>query len=297
MRSRALFALAVAGVAGLLTGSLTTSAVASAPTRTLVAPGVAAGQDPTAPPGSNDWACKPDARHPQPVILVNGTFESMTKNWPTMSPFLADHGYCVFAFNYGTYATGPVADSAVELKTFVNKVLRRTGANQVDLVGHSQGGMMPRYYLKFLGGAGKVDDLVGIAPSNHGTQGLIVAPPSGGPQPSDPGSSPACQACIDQQAGSAFMQKLNSGGDVVPGPDYTVISTTHDEVVTPYTSQALAGPARRVTNVVIQDKCPTDPIEHDQTPNDPVVQAMVLNALRSDGPMRQAFQPSCAPWG
>ena len=37
------------------------------------------------------------------------------------------------------------------------------------MVGHSQGGMMPRYYIKFLGGAGKVDDLVGLSPSNHGT--------------------------------------------------------------------------------------------------------------------------------
>lgn len=297
MRSRALLALAATGIAGLLIGSLTTAAAASVPDPASAGTGSAAAQEPTSPPGSNDWSCKPDARHPQPVILVNGTFESMTKNWPTMSPFLADHGYCVFAFNYGNYATRPVADSALELKSFVNQVLRRTGADQVDLVGHSQGGMMPRYYLKFLGGADKVDDLVGIAPSNHGTQGLIVAPPSGGPQPSYPASSPACQACLDQQAGSPFMQKLNRGGDLVPGPDYTVISTTHDEVVTPYTSQALAGPARRVTNVVIQDKCPTDAIEHDQTPNDPVVQAMVLNALRTDGPMAKSFQPSCAPWG
>ena len=29
--------------------------------------------------------------------------------------------------------------------------------------------MMPRYYLKFLGGASKVNTLVGLAPSNHGT--------------------------------------------------------------------------------------------------------------------------------
>ena len=29
--------------------------------------------------------------------------------------------------------------------------------------------MMPRYYIKNLGGAEKVDDLVGLSPSNHGT--------------------------------------------------------------------------------------------------------------------------------
>ncbi len=43
------------------------------------------------------------------------------------------------------------------------------------MVGHSQGGMMPRYYMKFLGGAAKVNKLVGLVPSNHGTSlsGLV----------------------------------------------------------------------------------------------------------------------------
>ncbi|CAM5231106.1 Alpha/beta fold hydrolase OS=Streptomyces tendae OX=1932 GN=F3L20_09145 PE=4 SV=1 [Streptomyces tendae] len=44
-----------------------------------------------------------------------------------------------------------------------------TGAAKVDIVGHSQGGMMPRHYLKFLGGAAEVNALIGIAPTNHGT--------------------------------------------------------------------------------------------------------------------------------
>src|SRR5438132_903822 len=49
------------------------------------------------------------------------------------------------------------------------RALAATGAAKADLVGHSQGGMMPRYYLKFLGGAAHVDKLVALAPSNHGT--------------------------------------------------------------------------------------------------------------------------------
>lgn len=249
-----------------------------------------------APPGANDWSCKPTAEHPYPVILVPGTFESMVKNWSTLSPYLKSAGYCVFALNYGetngVYATAPVADSAQELAPFVDAVRAATGAKQVDLVGHSQGGMMPRYYMGFLGGAKNVHQLIGIAPSNHGTEGVIVPPPGSVPDPDYTGLG--CAACADQQAGSAFMQKLNSIGDTVAGPSYTVISTVHDEVVIPYNSQFLAGPARQVTNITIQDKCPADLFEHDQTPNDPVVHQIVAHALgRLSGPADPAYQPAC----
>ena len=250
------------------------------------------------PPGANDWSCRPSAAHPYPVLLVPGTFENMAKNWATMSPALKSQGYCVFALNYGATngvdATGPVADSARQLAPFVEKVLASTGARKVDLVGHSQGGMMPRYYLGFLGGADKVNHLVGIAPSNHGTRGLITPTPDAVPPATSVGGS-NCQACADQQAGSPFLTELNSIGDTVPGPAYTVISTTHDEVVTPYPSQFLAGPAQQVTNITIQDKCPADVIDHDQAPNDPVTQRLVSDALGQPAgrPGNPAYQPSC----
>ncbi|MDQ0665343.1 hypothetical protein QFZ35_003841 [Arthrobacter ulcerisalmonis] len=249
-----------------------------------------------APPGANDWSCKPSAEHPYPVVLVPGTFESMAKNWSTLSPYLKSAGYCVYALNYGetngVYATAPVADSAKELAPFVDAVRAATGAQKVDLVGHSQGGMMPRYYMQFLGGAKYVHHLVGIAPSNHGTQGLIVPPPDAVPDPAY--TTLGCAACADQQAGSAFMQELNAKGDTVSGPSYTVISTIHDEVVIPYNSQFLVGPSRQVTNITIQDKCPADVFEHDQTPNDPVVHQFVANALaQPSGPADPAYQPSC----
>ena len=127
-----------------------------------------------APPGANNFSCHPSSAHPYPVILVHGTFGNMNDNWQAASAVLANHGYCVFAFNYGGapanadfQGTGEIAASAGQLASFVTKVLAATGAVKVDTVGHSQGGMMPRYHLKFLGGAAKVSTLVGLAPSNR----------------------------------------------------------------------------------------------------------------------------------
>ncbi|WP_338694917.1 alpha/beta fold hydrolase [Streptomyces sp. Q6] len=217
--------------------------------------------------GWNDYSCKPSAAHPRPVVLVHGTFGNSVDNWLVLAPYLVKRGYCVFSLDYGQLpgvplfnGLGPIARSAEQLDAFVGKVRGATGAAKVDLVGHSQGGMMPRYYLKFLGGAAEVNALVGIAPDNHGTtlSGLTKL------LPYFPGVGDlltlATPSLADQVAGSDFITKLNAGGDTVPGVHYTVIATKYDEVVTPYRTQFLDGPD--VRNVVVQDLCPVDLSEH-----------------------------------
>ncbi|MCX4913780.1 MULTISPECIES: triacylglycerol lipase [unclassified Streptomyces] len=217
--------------------------------------------------GWNNYSCKPSAAHPRPVVLVHGTFGNSVDNWLALAPYLTSRGYCVFSLDYGQLpgvplfnGLGPIDKSAAQLQVFVDKVLTATGAAKADLVGHSQGGMMPRYYLKFLGGAAKVNALVGIAPDNHGTtlSGLANL------LPYFPGAadllSSATPGLADQVAGSAFLTKLNAGGDTVPGVHYTVIATKYDEVVTPYTSQFLSG--SDVHNVLLQNLCGLDLSEH-----------------------------------
>lgn len=258
------------------------------------------------PPGANEWSCRPSAKHPYPVVLVHGTLENMAGNWYTLSSLLSDEGYCVFALNYGQEAgrvigfpgalppggTGHIVASASELAAFVERVLTDTGASQIDVVGHSQGGMMPRYYMRFLGGATKVHALVALSPSNHGTtvDGLIalLALLPGGP---DVGALEAVcgPACEEQFQGSAFLNNLNAGGDTVPGVAYTVIETRYDEVVTPYTSAFLSGP--KVTNIELQQQCPLDLSEHLATPFDHVALRDVLNALDP----AEAKEPTCWP--
>lgn len=249
-----------------------------------------AAADTPPPPGAN-LPCAPSAAHPYPVVLVHGTGENMTNNWQAMSPALKAAGYCVYAFNYGSYnGSGTVGvyglnfieRSAQELATEVDAVLSQTGATKVDLVGHSQGGMMPRYYMKNLGGGSKVDDLVGLSPSNHGTTNPLASP-----------LGPTCPACAEQAAGSPFITGLNSGDETPGTADYTNIATRYDEVVTPYTSDFLASDGNAVTNVLLQDRCPNDTSDHLLTPDDPPAIQITLNALGRSGPADPAYQPPC----
>lgn len=217
--------------------------------------------------GWNDYSCRPSADHPRPVVLVHGTFGNAVDNWLVLAPYLAERGYCVFSLDYGQlpgvplfHGLGPLKESAEQLSVFVDRVLGATDADEVDLVGHSQGGMMPRYYIRFLGGAAKVSALVGIAPDNHGTtlNGLTNL------LPYFPGAesllSAATPGIADQLTGSPFLAELNAGGDTDPGVRYTVIATKYDRVVTPYPSQFLSGPD--VRNVLVQDLCPVDLSDH-----------------------------------
>ena len=294
----------------LAVAAAATAAAALALTSALVAPAQAATRLPvnydfiagatvaalapdTPPPGADNWSCRPSAVHPDPVILVHGTFANMDDNWQAASPLLADNGYCVYAFNYGgTSSTSPIqgvgdiAASAAELATFVDTVLAATGASKVDLVGHSQGGMMPRYYINVLGGAGKVADFVALAPSNYGTtlDGITELASLLDASGAINGTlSQVCDACVQQEQGSAFLATVNAT-PTVPGVHYTVIESRDDEVVTPYTNAFLPA-ASNVTNITVQNQCILDGSDHLEIAADPIALADMLNALDPSAPV------------
>ncbi len=235
-------------------------------------------------PGANDWSCKPTRRHPRPVVLVHGTFANRNENWQTYAPLLANEGYCVFALNYGANPDYPGSDfvggllpmerGAEQLKQFVTRVRKATGARKVDLIGHSQGTLMPNYYVKYLGGASSVDRYISLAPLWHGTN---VAQPAKafallfGRED----ATPFCQACGQFPPGSEFMEKMRTGGVAVKGVDYTNIVTVYDELVVPYWSGIEPG----MRNIVLQNVCPQDGSEHGQLAASPNAARIVLNVL------------------
>lgn len=253
------------------------------------------------PPGAN-VSCTPSAAHPYPVVLVEGTFSSMYNSFGAISPDLANNGYCVYAFNYGQtipftgfYAMGDIRASAAELSTEVNNVLAETGASKVDLVGWSQGGMMPRYYINDLGGAAKVNMLVALAPSNYGTtlDGLTTLVADLGLLGVATGLlSIACEACDQQLQGSSFLTSLNQA-PTVPGVKYVVIETADEDVVTPYTNAFLPD-APNVQNITLQNQCPQDASDHLSIGYDSNALQDMINALGPDSP---SFQSACAAVG
>jgi triacylglycerol esterase/lipase EstA (alpha/beta hydrolase family) len=283
-RSSRKFAV-VAAVATLCAGLLAGPAAAATPS-SVAAPGdnIAGFLPEPAVMGMNDPGCHPTAAHPRPVVLVHGLGATASENWHFFAPVLAAQGYCVYGFTYGQNpmwpgrgGVAPMETSAQQLATFVDDVLATTKASKVDIVGHSEGGIMPRYYLKFLGGAAKVAHFVAWAPPNHGTNisGLTelraMYPAFDGQMAS------YCGSCPEFMPGSAFLQKLNAGGDTVGNVDYTVLTTRYDYIVTPTETSYLHG--AHVHNISIQDVNPSAYPEHVAMAWDPTTFDLTLKAL------------------
>ncbi len=269
-----------------------------------------------APPGSN-VPCTPSAAHPYPVVLVHGLAANQNDNWQTMAPYLADNGYCVFSFTYGNLASVPrpfdeiggltdMAASAHKLAAFVDWVLDATHAPKVDIVGHSEGGTMPDYYLKFLGGSRVVAHFVMLSGVIHGTTfwGLSdlydLASAYGFSSQTNAFVGSFCASCTQFLVGSSFIKSLDApnaqatageaatcpyDGAAVDGVSYTSIATENDELVRPYTSDfidprcANAADGIGVDNIVVQHQCALDQADHLSIASDQVAAHDVLNAL------------------
>ncbi|MFB8002292.1 lipase family alpha/beta hydrolase [Nocardia sp. NPDC056000] len=253
--------------------------------------------DPASPPGANDWSCRPTPEHPEPVILLHGLTATQAADWASLAPLLANNGYCVFALNYGMESRlpaplntvpglGDMIDSATnQLAPFVDRVLAATGAERVDFVGHSEGTVMPRWYIKFLGGADKVAKSVNLTPINNGTHanggallGALLSRVGLWDRAQQFAIDTGSGAAVQLTAGSNFLAALNSGVAYQPDIRYTFIMTRYDELVVPYTS-GLGPIAANVTNIVVQDQCPLSIFEHNGASSDPVALQHVLNAL------------------
>lgn len=245
----------------------------------------------------NDWAARPTSAHPRPVVLLHGTNDTSAA-FSDLATALRAAGQVVFALDYGRETisvrgraggagTGDIYASAAEIARFIDKVLSMTGASQLDLVGHSQGGLHAHAYVRGAGrfdrpgfaGADRVGRLVTLGSTVHGASPLGAADRlvhlGAVAGPLDALLGPSAR---QQVRGSDVLAWLAAEPDTAPGIRYTSIASRHDHTVRPPAAQHLA-PGPNVTNIWLQDLAPTSTTSHADLPRDPLVIRLILDAL------------------
>ncbi|MHA2250642.1 MAG: esterase/lipase family protein [Candidatus Kariarchaeaceae archaeon] len=107
-----------------------------------------------------------------PVLFLHG-WTATHEAWDDMIEYFLVDGWpsdLLYAYDFDNTDNCSVQaniDNANRIKQWVEEILDTTGAEKIDLVGHSMGGLNSRYYIKFLGGIDQVDDHVSIATGHH----------------------------------------------------------------------------------------------------------------------------------
>lgn len=200
----------------------------------------------------NDPTCHPAPEHPRPVVFLHGTSENIGA-FVALAKELKAEGYCTWGETYGKGGgsaqgmvpfLGGVTDinvSAERESEFIQQVLDTTGADKVDLVGHSQGGLLTKLIIEKLGHADQVDRVVTMGASFHGTdyngmgKGLrnwINATPR-------LAEWILSEAAAQQIVGSPFLEEINKLPDTHSGITYTSLYSPVDTTVTPNSSSQL----------------------------------------------------------
>ena len=208
---------------------------------------------------------------PGPVLLVPG-YGGATSALQTLADQLTAAGRDAAVVGMPGDGTGDLHASADVLATAVDDALARTGADSVDVVGYSAGGVIARLWAAD-GGAGQARRILTLGAPHHGTTLADLA-----------GSVPsaACPAaCVQLATGSDLIRRLNADDETPAGPTWVSIWTTQDQTVTPPDSARLDG----AVNVPVQSVCADAVVAHGDLPRAPLVQAMVLDELDAGDPV------------
>jgi triacylglycerol lipase len=219
----------------------------------------------------------PPQDRPGPVLLVPG-YGGQTSSLFPLAARIRSTGREATVISLPGNGTGDLNADAAVLNAAVNTALRG-GAPSVDVIGYSAGGVVALLWARQDDGSGKARRVITLGSPFHGAQ--IAA----GAEGFVPGACPtACQQLVP---GSTLLAGLDAT-PVPYRPRWLSLWTTDDQVVTPPTSARLAG----AVNVPVQSLCPAEQISHDQLPSNPVVTAIVLQAIGA-GPLQAPTPAVC----
>jgi len=229
--------------------------------------------------GPDDGAPAADQQTPGPVLLVPG-YGGSTRSLQTLADRLTAAGRDAEVVAVPNEGTGDLQASADALATAVDDALARTGADSVDVVGYSAGGVIARLWAAD-GGADQARRIVTLGAPHHGT---TVADLAAGFVPAE-----CPEGCQQLTTDSELLAGLNAQDETPEGPTWVSVWTTADQTVTPPDSARLEG----ALDLTVQAVCADSRVAHGQLPSDALVQAIVLAELAA-GPPAELGSADCA---
>ena len=207
-----------------------------------------------------------------PVLLIHGTDSTSAQSWSTTYvPALTAAGFSVYTLDLPARALGDIQASSEYVVLAIRFIATATNS-KLSIIGHSQGGLEPRWALRWWPELrDKVEDLISLGTPQHGTEIANL------------NCIPGCPPSNWQmETGSNFLAALNAGDETPGAADYSSIYSASDELVQPQlptSTSALAG----ASNTLVQSVCPNHLVNHVALMRDPVVYALVLDALTHAG--------------
>ena len=213
-----------------------------------------------------------------PVIIVGGTGTAQ----PIASVFYAPlagrlqaDGYDTHIFGLPGGGLGDIAEASQDLADLADDVMAQTGSDTVDLVGHSQGGLVGRHYIRFQGGEEHVNRMISLGAPHYGTSLANLCDLFGETE------CLGITAFEQMSRDSDFTNNLNAGDDSWGDVEYINIATKLDIIVFPYSTSFLDQDSG-VTNVAVQDQCLFRPVGHLTLATDGTVYSGIRQGLAGD---------------
>ncbi|MEU9199772.1 alpha/beta fold hydrolase [Streptomyces sp. NPDC048332] len=218
-----------------------------------------AGQSGPAPASAPAGTTALPTGHPDrpPVVLLHGFIDNRSV-FVLLRRSLARHGWHhLESLNYSPL-TCDIRTAAELLGRHIEEICARTGHREVDIVGHSLGGLIARYYVQRLSGDRRVRTLVTLGTPHGGT---AVAPLAG-----------AHPIVRQMRSGSAPIEELR-----LPAPGcrtrFVSFWSELDQVIVPVEAACVDHPDLDAVNVRVSG------VGHLALPVHPAVAAGIRQAL------------------
>lgn len=110
-------------------------------------------------------------REQRTLVFVHGLAANRSSFLP-LQAYLRLHGHNR-SLSYNYKSAGSLESLALGLKRTIDESV---GGGRIDLVAHSMGGLVSRFYLQQLGGARRVDRLITLGTPHHGSHAANFIP-------------------------------------------------------------------------------------------------------------------------